>query len=131
METGQHDAERLCFLFQALMSGVKCSGRLNYCLNRPVCLPSPPILSSMIDSLADKAVSSLQERRSMLRLDFIAELMPGCTLLISLTIWKSDVFTSQMMNSSIKAQVAQSMRLELHQFSVEVLWRYAFIDALV
>ncbi len=48
----------------------------------------------MIDSSADGAVSSQAEE---MLCGALTELRPGHTPFISLTVWKSDVFTLQMM----------------------------------
>ena len=69
-----------------LSSGVKCCEVIKL-LFKQTCTGvsvSPPLPSTVINSPAGSAVSSLQERRSVVLLDVITELIPGYKLFISL-----------------------------------------------
>lgn len=66
-----------------------------------------------------------QERRSVVRWDFRTELWAECTLLLSLTVSKSDNFTSQMMKKGIKMwflQVKTENEPYLHSLITIPLW---------
>lgn len=66
----------------------------------------PPLpLSSVTERSADCLSAAWQEGRRVVRQEFATELGPGRTLLLSLAVRKSDVFTSQMTNKSIKTSL--------------------------